>query len=207
MYFVFAPVGDKEKQITLAQQFLSNAKQDGDDGKTNIILPKNFYTIATICEGDNPSFSTPKLEVVDENSGEIATMAIDRFLVNLKSSTTTCNASPSAVLELSKYLGDAVKHPENGKLIVFIQIPWTREQLAGHEKDLKTLETSMNELVTTGQIEKIILFGVSQDAAAFWGGYFKAFNMKGSKKFESSTDIGQVKEFLKMVRKNYLDGL
>lgn len=205
VYMIFSPIDNDKNQLELASQFLANATEDGDNEQTKIIVPINNYTIAKICHGDKPTFPLPKLELHDPESSSSVTSEIERYLTDMKDKTEKCNATPFSLVELSKYLNDAAKHPENGKLIIFLQAPWKRDNLDAQSKDLKAIELSMNTLAKSGQVEKIVLFGVSEDSAAIWGTSFKSFNKEGSKKFEISTDINQAKEFLKIVRKNYLE--
>lgn len=203
LYLIFTPLDDT--QLELAQNFLSKAKRDTGSDQTKIFLEGNNYTIFLLCNDDVLSI-TPNLKMETNTKVDAVTSLIDSELTKFPKNQQSCQSKPSSLMKVAAHLSDATKHKENGKLIVFLQAPWTKEQIQEQPELIDRLKTSMKDLEATKQVEQILLFGISSDGAGYISSAFTAFNQNGNSQFESANQtIEQSQELLKKIRTNYLN--
>lgn len=181
-YIVLSPIN--QEQVTQATAFLTQAKGKGNK-TAQIIVPGNRYTIAKFCEKDTPEFPTPGTELRDDKplSIKAVTGEADKALTKIASGEITCKASAASLANLAPYLKDAAsKYPE--KIIVLIQAPWN---LADVNRAFPKIQAGMDQLAQSDKerVEKIILFGVNDDAANQVATAFQQFNKNGNRKVES----------------------
>lgn len=201
-YIVLSPIN--QEQVTQATAFLTQAKGKVDK-KAQIIVPGNRYTIAKFCEKDTPEFPTPGTELPDEKpvSIQAVTGEADKALTRIATGQITCKASAESLANLAPYLKDAAsKYPE--KMIVLIQAPWN---LAEVNRAFPKIQAGMDQLAQSDKekVEKIILFGVNDDAANQVATAFQKFNQNGNRKAESpATSVTQTLTHLKKIHTDVL---
>lgn len=196
-YIVLAPIS--EEAIKTSNAFLINAKENVID-KTQIIFPGPNYTVAGLCEGDNPEIWSSMIAFSDGNGIGSVTGGVEKSLGEVVSKNKKCTATSQSLVNLSKNLNDAASKPEKGELVVLIQVPWQREEIS--DDVWKKLQESMTKLAQNKNVKRVVLFGVSPNGSDRLGQAFQAFN-KTEHKFDSRT-TGQIQEELKAIRQDIL---
>ena len=138
---------------------------------------------------------TSNISIKDVNNLNSVTQKSEQSLNGKK----TCTANALSLVEITKNLNQAASNPQNKKMIVFLQAPWSRPELT--DNTLKELNTAIDRLAATGKVERLVLFGIHPDGADRLS---KSFQGLKSKVVAANDGIDQVVVHLKNVRKDYL---
>lgn len=200
-YLVVSPIDlEAAKQ---AQVFIANAKA----GRTNIITSGNKYTVMKICEGDTPSTLTPLTPLKQDGSRaqQVIVSGVEQTLSDtfqkIKSGGNPCNATAASLLEVSTKLNDTAYNQKQGRLIILIQAPWKLQK--DNESTFLELKKRMERLKQSGQVEKIIAFGMDATAPELLSSSFAVFNSPEKPRiYDSSTTIPQTDDWLRTIRRD-----
>jgi hypothetical protein len=167
---IFTPT--TREQTKTAAKLLLNAKGTNRDIKTKIFVPDNNYTIAILCQNDQPpEFPLPGKALDSKNLGSInvLTSKTETSIKDIYDGKKKCNPQPSSLVNIFYHINNAaVNQKQYGKLIIFLQVPWNINELNKSEqkKHLEQLKISIDNLSKTQQVEQIVLFGVDSNTPA-----------------------------------------
>jgi hypothetical protein len=196
-YFILTPTNSERAK--LARKFIFNAQADGSNGeKTQVIFPLHNYTVVEICDHNTPDFMTSNISVKDANNLSSVTQKAEESLKAIVNGKK-CIANAQSLVEITKNLNQAASNPQNKKMVVFLQAPWSRSELT--DDSLKKLNAAIDRLAATGKVERLVLFSVHSDGADRLN---KSFQGLKNKVVTANDGIGQVVEHLKSVRTEYL---
>lgn len=178
---IFTPT--TPEQVDTAADLLLNAKGTRGNIKTKIFVPNNNYTIAMLCqEGQPPEFplSGRTLDTKNLESINAITSASESSIQEIYDAKKKCNAKPSSLLEIFTRINNAANQKQYGKIIIFLQLPWSKEELneSQQEKSLQQVKISVDNLSKTQQVEQVILFGVNTTTPALLSSTFQSLNGK-----------------------------
>jgi len=199
-YLILSPTNPD--QVNIAYKLLVNAKENGVNGKTQIIKQNNSYTVVELCQQDQPNFIVPQLKPTDVTSLTAVTNTAQASLKEIKEGKKSCIATANSLVEISENLNAAANDPNNGKLIIFLQAPWGRDEIS--DETLKELTTNIEKLAQSKKVEKLIVFGINPDGADRLSQSFNSLN-QGERKFESGSSLDEAINHLKMVHQQYFE--
>lgn len=197
VYMVFSPIDPDA--TTLARQFIANAKKN-IQGKTQIIIPDNTYTVGEICQGNLPSFPLSYSKVEDKSGIQAVTDQIQNSLRDISEGKKTCNAKAESLVNLSTNLNQTPASDNPLKMILIIQTPWPGREI--NDTTFKQLKDGMEKLSKTGKVEKVILIGVNPSGSDRLAQAFESFQKLNQ--LSSTVDIPQTIGSMKTIRKDYL---
>jgi hypothetical protein len=200
-FIILAP--NNNEQIVLAKKTLLMAKEDGVNGETQVIQPTYSYTVIVLCERNTPDIVLPNTKPSDTNSLDTVTKEAEKSLKLIKDGEQKCIAGPSSLVEISSNLNQAASDKNNEKIIVFLQAPWSRDDVSA--TTLTTLKSAMDRLAQSGKVERLVLFGVHPNGADKLTQSFQGFNQPGNKRLAIARKSDELVEHLKAVRKDYLE--
>lgn len=191
IYFILAPINTE--QAKLSKRFLLNAKENNAvNGETQIITPNNSYTVVELCERDTPDFLIPGINLKKGSDPETVTKLAETSVKKIIEGNKKCTASSSALVEVSKNLNQAASGANDKKIIVFLQAPWSKNEVP--EDTLKNLTNAINKLAKSNRVEKIILFGVAPNGADRLATAFQALNNKSGVAHGEKELVNHLKE-------------
>jgi hypothetical protein len=197
-YLILTPTN--LERANLSQKFIFNAKKDRSNGEeTQVIFPMHNYTVVEICDRNTPDFMTPNISVKDANNLSSVTQKAEQSLQAIVEGTRSCKATAPSLVEITKNLNQAASNPQNKKMIIFLQAPWSRSEIT--DNSLKELNAAIDRLAATGKVERLVLFGVHPDGTDRLS---KSFQGLKNKVDTANDGIGQVVKMLKDVRTDYL---
>jgi hypothetical protein len=196
-YLVTAPIN--KEQAELARLFLLNAASPDSDAKAQIILPTNSYTIVELCDDNNIGFPTSNQKVSDDSEIE-AVVKKPRDSIQEKLNNSSCKATSKILVKILENLKNASKRGE--KLIIIMQIPWLSKDISS--AILADFKKGLAEVAESNNIEKIMLFGVSQEGSDRLNNAFEPFNKKGKIFMGSTNDLQQMLQKMKEIRSEVL---
>jgi hypothetical protein len=199
-YIVLSPIN--ENQAKQAQTLLLQAKGKGQP-TARVIVPGNRYTIAKFCTSENPDFPNSGIDMVEDTTIKMQaiTGSAEQALNKIIAKTVICKASATSLVNLVPFLNStATQRPE--KMIILIQAPWSKPDI---EKISTEIKEGMDKLSQSGKVEKIIVFGVQEDASDSVAKIFESFNAGGADIYLSAaTDTPQIVDKLQDISRDVL---
>ena len=199
-YIVLSPID--ENQAKQAQTLLLQAKGKGQP-TARIIVPGNRYTIAKFCTIENPDFPNSGIDMVEDTTIKMQaiTGSAEQALNKIIAKTVSCKASATSLVNLVPFLNSTATQ-RSEKMIILIQAPWSKTDI---EKISTEIKEGMDKLSQSGKVEKIIVFGVQEDASDSVAKIFESFNAGGADIYLSAaTDTPQIVDKLQDISRDVL---
>lgn len=178
-YFILSPTNPD--QIKQARALLGNAEDLS-------IKSDNSYTVLELCASDEPTTLVSRIDLKDKaHIDSVTAEAFKSLTEKEQGNITLCTASLKSLEKALTMLSHAAKQQKKGRLVAFIQAPWS---VKADDDTLGKIKMQAEALQKSNQVDNVVLFGLDKRSALAISSSFEPLAKDG--KFHAAVGIPEL---------------